>query len=543
MLWNKLDLHGQLSMNLTSTNRLNWLKIFLVITLVLGIFFRFVNLDQKVYRGDESFTSRIIAGYTMAEINQEVSRGQVIKVKDLYKYQKINSEKGLVDTIRILTQDVHPPLYYLILRFWTQCFGSSVAAIRSLSVVISLLAFPCIYWLCLELFSSSLVGWMAIALIAVSPFHVVYAQEARMYSLLTVEIFLSSVALLRAIRLKTKLAWGFYAITIGLGLNTHLFFIFVAMAHSIYVAITERFRFNKVSISYLISACAGFLTFLPWSIVILTNVSSFQDSSAWITRQTPSLISFFNQWSRNLSYGFVDFFFVFTYYPASPLNLGYGKFIIPMLLILVTYSLYVLFRETPERVWLFIFILVGTTAIILIMVDLFFGGYRSTVPRYLTASYLGIQLAVAYLLARPQTNHLSVNIRQQKFWVIVTVILISGAILSNVISSQLSFWWNKGSTSYDHIKITRLINQTTDPLLISRGISLSLCHMLNPKVSILSVDDSNIPIIPNNFSDVFLFNPSAEIGSKLMNELRYQVEIVYKGRKENLWQLIPIKYK
>lgn len=44
------------------------------------------------------------------------------------------------------------------------------------------------------------------ALIAVSPFHVLYAQEAREYSLWTVTILLSSAALLRAMRVKTKLS-------------------------------------------------------------------------------------------------------------------------------------------------------------------------------------------------------------------------------------------------------------------------------------------------------------------------------------------------
>ena len=529
-------------MNLTSIRRLNWLKIFIVITLVLGIFFRFVNLGQKVYTGDEVTTSLRIHGYTIEEIRQPIE-GRIITVQDILKYQKFNSEKDFIDTIKVSANNsTHPPVYFLLLRYWSKWFGSSSATVRNLSVLISLLAFPCIYWLCLELFGSPLVAWIALALIAVSPFHILYAQEARMYSLLTVEILLSSIALLRAIRLKTKLSWGFYAIIIGLALNTHLFFIFVLIGYSIYIAITERFKFNKVSVSYLISTCAGFLTFLPWLIVIFINQSSFQNSTSWITRQTPSLISFFSNWTRNLSYGFVDFFFIFTHHPTSFLNLNYGKFIVPLVLILVIYSLYVLFHDTPEKVWLFIFILIGITPIPLIMLDLFFGGYRSIVARYFTASYLGIQLAVAYLLARLQINPISINIRQQKqkFWTIVTVILISSSILSNIVSSQMSFWWSKGSSAYDLIKITDLINQTTDPLLISRGIPLILCHnKLNSKVNILSVNNSNIPIIPDSFSNVFLFNPSAEIGNELINEREYQVEIVYKGRKENLWKIIP----
>lgn len=44
-------------------------RLYLLITilLVLGIFFRFVNLEQKVYWTDEVLTSSRIAGYTAKE--------------------------------------------------------------------------------------------------------------------------------------------------------------------------------------------------------------------------------------------------------------------------------------------------------------------------------------------------------------------------------------------------------------------------------------------------------------------------------------------
>ena len=93
----------------------------------------------------------------------------------------------------------HPPLYYVINRIWGKIFGTSILAMRSLPAIISLLAFPCIHWLCLELFEESITGSVAIALIAVSPFHLAYAQEARQYSLWVVITLLSSEALLRLV--------------------------------------------------------------------------------------------------------------------------------------------------------------------------------------------------------------------------------------------------------------------------------------------------------------------------------------------------------
>lgn len=134
-----------------------WLRLLFVIILILGIFFRFVNLDRKIYWQDETATSLRIAGYSKSEFVRQVYKGQIISVEELQRrYQSLSSEKSWLDTVKALTgRPEHSPLYYLMARLWAQWFGSSVAAMRSLPVLISLLAFPAIYWLCLELFDSS----------------------------------------------------------------------------------------------------------------------------------------------------------------------------------------------------------------------------------------------------------------------------------------------------------------------------------------------------------------------------------------------------
>jgi uncharacterized membrane protein len=126
---------------------LGGLWFLVIIILVVGVFFRFVNLDHKVYGFDETFTLLRISGYTESEVVSQVCNGQEIGVEDLQKYQRIALEKSLTDTVKSLAVEdsQHPPLYYLMVRLWVQKFGSSVAAIRSLSALMSLIAFPCLY--------------------------------------------------------------------------------------------------------------------------------------------------------------------------------------------------------------------------------------------------------------------------------------------------------------------------------------------------------------------------------------------------------------
>lgn len=75
----------------------------LIIILILGLIFRCVNLDQKVYWVDEVATRLRIYGYTQTEFVQEISKKPVITITDLQQYQK-PGERTFQDTIYALTQ-------------------------------------------------------------------------------------------------------------------------------------------------------------------------------------------------------------------------------------------------------------------------------------------------------------------------------------------------------------------------------------------------------------------------------------------------------
>ena len=100
-------------------------------------------------------------------------------------------------------------------------------------------------------------AWLAVAIIAISPFQIVYAQEARPYSLFIMLILLSSAVLLRGMRLKTNSSWAIYAVTLVVEFYSHLLLGIVAIAQGTYVVIVERFRFNKNVIGYLLESIAG----------------------------------------------------------------------------------------------------------------------------------------------------------------------------------------------------------------------------------------------------------------------------------------------
>ncbi len=89
--------------------------------------------------------------------------------------------------------DQHPPLYYLLLHLWL-ALGDDPATVRALSALFSTLTVPVVYALGHRL-AGPRVGLLAALLLALAPFHVRFAQEARMYALLTFSAALAMLAL------------------------------------------------------------------------------------------------------------------------------------------------------------------------------------------------------------------------------------------------------------------------------------------------------------------------------------------------------------
>ncbi len=513
----------------------SWLRFLIIILLVTGIFFRFVNIDKKIYWGDEVFSSLRISGYTQSEIEEQLSNGRLIGIEDLLKYQYVNPQKNTIDTIKgIIVEDSQIlPLYILMTRFWMECFGNSIAVTRTFSVFISLLTFPCFYWLCLELFQSSLVGWVAIGLVAISPIHIVYAQEARSYSLWIVAILISGAALLRAMRLKTKVSWCIYTATLVLGFYTHILFILVAFAQGIYVILIERFRLSKTSIYYLISSLAGVITFLPWIWIIITNPQP--EAVNWANVKT-TLFASVSRWAGIFSRAFLDL-------GISPSDPGKVKIaLIPFILIilaLMSYSIYFLCRRTSKEVWLFVLTLILSVGLPLLITDFVFQKRYAT-SRYTLPSVLGIQLAVAYLLTTKITS-ISTKIWQKKFWSIVVFMVIMSGVTSSILHSHAKIWWNQFPEKHQLFpKIANIISQGNKPLLISDTDNILppiqiLAHLVDPKVRFQIVNKNQLPEINNGFSDIFLFlyEPS--------ESLKAGVEKVYNSKlqqiNEYLWKV------
>ncbi len=517
----------------------SWLVVAGVLT--AGLFFRFYNLDKKVYWYDETITSLHISGYLRAEVKQ-ILGDREISAQDLRRFQCVNPDRGLLSTITALSLDNphHSPLYYGLARLWAGLLGDSVWVIRSLSAFASLLVFPCLYWLCRELFEMRQVAWVAQMIVAVSPFHVLYAQEAREYSLWTVTILLSSAAFLWALRLHKKRAWALYAASVAVGMYAHGLFGLVVIAHGVYMignrSTQTGWRLGqpaKALVAYLTGTLAGLVAFTPWAYIMVTNLPTASRLLLW-SNQKLNPFYLFGMWGFNFSAIFLDTDHSIKFVEQYDFSVLLSYSIRVLMLIMALYSIYFLYSKTPKRGRLFVLPMIVVSFLGLALPDLLLGGMKSGGGnRYLAPSYLGIQLAVAYLLStKMNCGHLA----RRTIWQAITAFVIVCGIVSCTISSQAETWWTK-PISYYNPRVARIINQEQHPLVVVVAMDdlLSLSHLLDPKVRICVVTNYDIIQISEGFSDVFVFKPSPLLRKKFeTNDNFIMKEVDTRGK---LWRL------
>ncbi|MGC8827339.1 MAG: glycosyltransferase family 39 protein, partial [Anaerolineae bacterium] len=160
--------------------------------------------------------------------------------------------------------DIHPPLYYWLLKIWCSFFGRGETALRSLSVLFSLGVVALVYALGAEL-AGPTAGLTAALLAAISPLQVYYAQEARMYMLMALW---SALAAWAAWRWIVHPRWPLalvYVLAGAAGLYTHYFFPAVLLVCNLVflAAWLERRRARSI-IAWTGMQAGVLLLYLPW---------------------------------------------------------------------------------------------------------------------------------------------------------------------------------------------------------------------------------------------------------------------------------------
>jgi len=191
-----------------------------------------------------------------------------------------------VDVVRDAAQDVHPPLYYLALHVWMRMMGDSERAVRSLSVLFSLLAVAALVAFAARWFDRQ-TALVAALLAAISPLQIAFAQEARMYALLTLTAMLSTDAFLCVLRDGTRRAMAGYVVVTAAMLYTHAYAGFVLAGQGLWLACALVASTNNRPRWWrrgLLAFGLAALAFLPWVPSFLSQLYGVE-RAFWIPPQ------------------------------------------------------------------------------------------------------------------------------------------------------------------------------------------------------------------------------------------------------------------
>ncbi len=196
------------------------------------------------------------------------------------------AEMGLGEITARTASDIHPPLYYYLLHFWVLVFGSSEFSLRFPSVVFGLLTVPVIWAVGRRLLGESS-GFLAAALVSISPLFLWYSQEARMYTLVTFLCLLSTYLVLRVMDGGGRtVEWTVYILASVVAVYTH-FYAFFVLAFQFVFFIGWWFLWSKGGVRQrwatlargLLSQAAVVAAYLPWSGFVLQRYGA--DVSYW----------------------------------------------------------------------------------------------------------------------------------------------------------------------------------------------------------------------------------------------------------------------
>jgi hypothetical protein len=255
------------------------------------------------------------------------------------------------------------PLYHLLLREWIALLGTSMYAMRFLSLIFGVLCVPLMYVLGCRL-ADRRVGFLAALLVTTSPYLTWYSQELKMYSLVLALTLLAIYALRRAVDGGGGWWWGVQIVATSLAFYFH---ILAALLIPVQILIFLCWwpRDHRTWLGALASLLCFLLPYIPlasWHVPLLfqDSVFKFSNQPLWQILDTilanwrtgnvfllRSRVTGFSQYSLGEIVRILINGWSIGYFGSFGLGWPYG--VILMVTLLVWGNVSFLFRNWPKR--------------------------------------------------------------------------------------------------------------------------------------------------------------------------------------------------
>lgn len=188
--------------------------IALIIITILGSFLRLYNIDYNSMWLDEASTLTFISG----------------SFTDIWNL--------------IVTAEANPPLYLWLERVMLLVFGSGEISLRILSVIFGIITIPIVYFIGKEFIDEN-AGVISAFGIAISPYLILYSQEARAYSMMAFTAALVILFYIRSLKYNNRNDWILFGLSGALSIWTHYYIALLLTAFIFYTLLMYKFTYIK----------------------------------------------------------------------------------------------------------------------------------------------------------------------------------------------------------------------------------------------------------------------------------------------------------
>jgi len=358
---------------------------------------------------------------------------------------------NFLEIAQFTSTDVHPPLFYWLLKVWGMLFGSTELALRSMSIVLGAGVIVAAFMLTRRLFGR-LAADVALLFLILSPMLIRYSDEARMYTLASLIVVGATYVLLKATETNQRRWFVIYGILVALGMWTHYFTALIWIAHWVWRAVIIKRSTTKSNLfakkffskNWIIAHVIAIALYLPWIPFMLIQFTTVQ-GGFWIGPvSSDTLMNYFTNIFYYLEHGQAQGW-------AALLLLG-----VLGLLIVLTPKVYKALNRTDKKSYL----LITTTALIPIAV-LFILSLPPLKPLFVER-YL-IPAAIVFAIFAAVTIVIGTR-KWRPILRILPVVIIAGMMIFGITNVYKYGNYNKNSNT--HILTRELIEDitaTTEP--------------------------------------------------------------------------------
>lgn len=192
------------------------------------------------------------------------------------------------DVAKYTATDVHPPLYYWLLKLWQSLFGSSEVALRSLSMIAIMVAMVLLV-LFVRRYFGRLAAGVSVAMMALTPLMVRYGEEARMYGVALLIVVSATILLARLSERPSLRGYIYYGLLVALGMWTHYFTAVMWLTHwawrwwAVRGSTARRTAGAFWTKQWVLAHVVAIGLYAPWLPIMLQQMKNVQNGGFWIS--------------------------------------------------------------------------------------------------------------------------------------------------------------------------------------------------------------------------------------------------------------------